>query len=224
MHIIYYTWILQHISENIGLFFPKEIIVLIANAMRSIVIKYNDDRIDTDHITMLPMRPDKSYLYYDTDDLLLKTNQFCRSMCRSNDKLDCISFILDNQTECINLRKFMMRIDMLMQSNKQLFGEKYNIYHSCISLGSKRGTDRIKMLLCKEIRLIEIIDDNEEYVPINDFMDIDKIITCDTLVEFVYSLRLLLKPPTYGIYPEIKIIKYVIPEINLQPFYSDDEI
>jgi len=64
------------------------------------------------------------------------------------------------------------------------------------------------MILCKEIKLIEMIDNREESVTINSVKDITKIITGETLVEFVYSLRIFLKPPTYGIYPEIKIIRF----------------
>ena len=218
MHVVYYAWVLQHISEIVGLFFPKELIILIADSMRSIIIKYHADHIDMDHITIIPVQNNKSHLYYDTDDLLLKTNQFifCGGMCKEiryeyDEKPGYILFNLPHQNECIYLRKFVMNIDTLMQSNKiktQLFGEKCNTYHSCITFSNKNCPDRIKMILCKEIKLIEMIDNREESVTINSVKDITKIITGETLVEFVYSLRIFLKPPTYGIYPEIKIIRF----------------
>ena len=210
-------WFLQNIPEIVGLFLPKEIILWIISIMRSTIIKYHD-QVDMDHITMVFMQNNKSYLCYDTNTLLLKTNQFKFYECMRkkigheyNKNPYHISFYFDDQNECIYLRKLMKQIDTLMLSKKiktQLFKEKCDTYHSCVFI-NRIGSTIIKMILCKEIKLIEIIDNCERDVSIISIGDVvKKLFTRGNLVEFVYSLRILLKPPTYRIYPEIKIIKF----------------
>ena len=118
MHIVYYAWVLQNISQLIEIFFPKEVIVFIVDFMRSIIIKHSNDWIDMNRITTIPMQNDNSYLYYDTDEFLLTSNKF---KCASNGYRN--NFYCSIQC--------MMKIDNLMQSikiKKQLFREKWNLY------------------------------------------------------------------------------------------------
>lgn len=217
MHIIYYAWILQNISQLIGIFIPKELIVHIIHFMRSAIIKYNDAEIDMDRITTIPVQ-DGSYLYYDTDELLFKTTEYTLYIRTPvNTYPQYIPFDLNNGYEHTHLEKMMMRIDNLMSSAKmqrQLFrgrGSDY-IYQSCIS-----SNDTITMLLCKETNLIKIINKREENIPID---DVAKIVTHGSLVEFIYSLKIIITPPTYKILPEIKIIKYVDPSEKEYNYYK----
>ena len=209
MHIIYYAWILQNISQLIGIFVPKELIVHIIHFMRSAIIKYNDAEIDMDRITIIPVQ-NGSYLYYDTDELLFKTNEFTlyvRTPINTYSKY--ISFDLNNGYDHTHLEKMMIRIDNLMSSAKiqrQLFGDKGAdyIYQSCIS-----SNDTVIMLLCEETELIRRINKSEENIPVD---AITKIVTHGSFVEFIYSLKIFFTPSTYGICPVIKIIKKIAPE------------
>lgn len=225
MHIVYYTWVLQNISQLIGIFVPKELIIFIVDFMRSTIIGQHT-LIDIDQITVIPVQNDKLYLYYNTDDFLLQTHQFelKSNLQPSIDKYqffeyaNCISFILDRQSECIYLRKYIQQIDEFMQSDKikkQLFGEQRDsyTYHSCIY--RDKYLYRINMMFNTET----------EYVPITGDTDITKRIIRGAMIEFVYSLKIIFMPPpttilgptTYGICPEVKIIKYDNPW-----FYFDD--
>ena len=199
MHIVYYAWVLQNISQLIEIFFPKEVIVFIVDFMRSIIIKHSNDWIDMNRITTIPMQNDNSYLYYDTDEFLLTSNKF---KCASNGYRN--NFYCSIQC--------MMKIDNLMQSikiKKQLFREKWNLYtyHSFVDF---TNANEIKMMLHKEPKLIKIIDNCEENIPITSFDNITNIINCLSFAEFIYSLKIVIMPQTltYGIRPEIKIIKY----------------
>lgn len=220
MHIVYYAWVLQNISELIRIFFPKEIVVIIVSFMRSTIIKHND-LIDMEHITIIPMRSNISDLYYDTDHLLIKTNAIClrewnKIRYSSDDNPKYISFILDLQTTCVNLKNFMIQIDNLMQLDKmrkQLFGEKWDTFTYCSCLSSDplvgKPRDRIKMMLHKKPKLIFIIDKKGTNIPIpiSNTIDIKKIIRHGSVIKFIYSLKIFFTPSTYGICPVIKLLR-----------------
>src|SRR5579863_7537168 len=118
MHIVYYAWVLQNISERIEIFFPKEVIIFIVNFMRSIIIKCCNDLIDIDRITTISVQ-NESCLCYDTDELLLRTSQVVIVTETPGDMYpNHISFTLNYEDECVSLNKIMTQIDNLMRSTK----------------------------------------------------------------------------------------------------------
>jgi|SRR5579863_9908490 len=214
MHIIYYAWVLQNISERIEIFFPKEVIVFIVNFMRSTIFKQCRDVINLDYITTIPIQSNKSNLYYDTNYILLGLDLFPMGKIHTRDS-NSISFNLNWSTN--DLKQSMMRIDNLLQSHqmrKQLFREKCDLYtyHSCMN------REIIKMMLCKEIKLIKIMNKSEKDISFTGVEDIVLIFNRSHHIEIVYSLKILFTPIdlqlpqtdtlVYGVCPEIKIIKY----------------
>lgn len=225
MQTLYYTWVIQRISELIRMFIPKELIVLIVNLMKISIVEYIPTSVNIKRITVAPIRDGMSCIHYNNAELLLKTHTWWYDMNKFTS--NCSKYVtlhLNNQPEYISLEKFMMRIDTFLQSHvakKQLFGKNWigHTYSPCIeSMHSPYNffipvQKKIQMYLCRETtRLIRVTYDTEEDIPFTTIEDIADIIAYEKTVVFVFLLKIWITSTcgksTYGVEPEIKTIKY----------------